>query len=845
MADIQSLINALRGNSDQPEVDQGSLYKKNPLAHLDIAGGMKKQLRQIGNNAYVTLRNGGVVGDLVRAGLDAASQDPFVQRLSPGSTYTTPSEHTLSQAPEDYQDWSLGDSRHQNAGAMLGDPLNLLPLAGPAASAVKAGARAVTPELGRMAENYMFDTGLAMSAIPKSKAKAMAKMLESVDTTNLSQADKMLLDTFGSKAAREAKTAKKVAKQTSAEKVSKTVERGEKFQPDYFRQLETNQGQQEVLNQAAAGKHLKPTSSGGYVGAPRTVDSPQSLGAMRSNFDTQFDNAANAIAASDDPSRVGTWYDRAKAGQAASNEPYQLPRSLEQHSVYSAGVSPENELGFSLKHLNSRALGEPEMAYRGAPMRNLDTAVEENRPANLAFKIKRYGHMQNPDVPNEGLFGTNDFRHAQSFGYTDPAGNPWKAGVSETMHPFMDAETALAVKRANDLGVGGRADWGGAHLQEMPWVLNKAEDYYGRGFNAKYKSDNPVEGIKRAVSEANNTMADYIPKHTMSATWEGVPGANTGHIPEMLNATPEEKLAYTNKARWDVPSPDVNPDSTIGAGNRDAIYSAIGFRQMPTQESMGAYLNSLGVMEQNPSKVGNILVDFAKGSHEVDPKTLGAIGAGEKFRALIGGNEAGAANLLRTTAGTGKTSLLLDSGGRQPTKEQMAKVINILKDTHLNATNSSRGISLLDFNNNANLTNKVLKQKGKELQEAFPSQILKAKQNTVYEAGLGKFNKEGKIIPTKPGSGEATANVLRKFADQPPAVAQNISESESVRDIINKHIARDNEYATARADLQKTRKFFSEENWNKVVQLIRQGMTPAAAVGTLGLSLEGMAAEKE
>lgn len=850
MTDIQSLINALRGNSDQPEVDQGSLYKKNPLAHLDIPGGMKKQLRQIGNNAYVTLRNGGVVGDLVRAGLDSASQDPFVQRLSPGSTYATPSEHTLSQAPEDYQDWSLGDSRHQNAGAMLGDPLNLLPLAGPAASAVKAGARAVTPELGRMAENYMFDTGLAMSAIPKSKAKAMQKLLSGVDSSTLSEADQMLLSTFGSKAAREAQASKKVVKSLTsgvqAEKVAKPAgAKAGKVEPDFWRKIQDTQGEDAVIKAAMSGEHLRPDGYGGYIGAPRTVTSPQSLGAMRSGFDTQFDNAANAIAASDDPSRVGTWYDRAKAGQAASNEPYQLPRSLEQHAVYSAGVSPENELGFSLKHLNSRALGEPEMAYRGAPMRNLETAVTEDRPANLAFKIGEYRNKNDPTIPNTGLFGVNDFRAAQSWGYTDPAGKPWKAGSSATMHPFMDAENALAVQRANALGIGGRTDWAGPHLQEMPWVLNKAEDYYGRGFNAKYKSDSPVEGIKRAVSEANNTMADYIPKHTMSTTWEGVPGANTGHIPEMLNATPEEKLAYTNKARWDVPSPDVNPDSTIGAGNRDAIYSAIGFRQMPTQESMGAYLNSLGVMEQNPSKVGNILVDFAKGSHEVDPKTLGAIGAGEKFRALIGGNEAGAANLLRTTAGTGKTSLLLDSGGRQPTKEQMAKVINILKDTHLNATNSSRGISLLDLNNNANLTNKVLKQKGKELQEAFPSQILKAKQNTVYEAGLGKFNKEGKIIPTKPGSGEATANVLRKFADQPPAVAQNISESESVRDIINKHIARDNEYATARADLQKTRKFFSEENWNKVVQLIRQGMTPAAAVGTLGLSLEGMAAEKE
>ena len=825
------------------DVDYGANYKANPLSDVDMAGSMKKQLRQIANNAYATLRSGGVVGDLVRAGLESASEDPFVQQLSPGATYNAQQNPTLSQAPEDYQDWSLGDSSHQAAGAMLGDPLNLLPLAGPAASAVKAGAKTVAPEIGRMAENYMFDTGMALSAIPKSKAKTMAKLLENVDTANLSQADKMLLDTFGSKAAREAKAAKKVLKQAGTEKVAKTVERGEKVSPDYFRKLQDTEGEAEVLRQAAAGRHLKPTSSGGYVGAPRTVDSPQALGAMRSGFDTQFDNAANAIAASDDPSRVGTWYDRAKAAQAASNEPYQLPRSLEQHAVYSAGVSPENELGFALKHANSRALGDPEMAYRGAPMRNLDTAVAEDRPANLAFKIGEYRNKNDPTIPNEGLFGVNDFRAAQSWGYTDPTGAPWRAGASSTMHPFMDAETALAVDRANALGVGGRTDWAGPHLQEMPWVLNKAEDYYGRGFNAKYKSDNPLEGIKQAVSEANNTIGDYIPKHTMSGTYEAIPGANTGHVPSMLTATPEEKMAYTNQGRWDVPAPDLNPESSIGAGNRDAIYSAMGFRQMPTQQGVGAYLNSAGEMEHNPVNIANVLVDFAKGSHDIDPRTLNAVGAAEKFRALIDAQEAGAANLLRTTAGKGKSSILLE--GQQPTKEQMAKIVNILKGTNLSPASSSRGISLMDFSGNTNLTNKVMKQKAAEINAAYPSKALKATRQSVYEPGLGKFGPEGEILPTTPGSGEATAALLNRLSEAPPEVARKISESESVRDIIKQKIARDNELALARPDVQKTRKFFSEANWNKVVELIRQGMAPAAALGTLGFSLEGMAKEKD
>jgi hypothetical protein len=186
-----------------------------------------------------------------------------------------------------------------SAGNLISGAADVAPVVGLATKPVVAGIKSLAPMAGDMAENYMANTGMINYAIPKAKAKEMAKMLNSVDTTNLSQSDQMLLDTFGSKAEREAKTAKKVAKQAVTEKVAKTVERGDKLAPDYFRQLENIMGPEDVLAQASAGKHLKPTSTGGYVGAPRTVDSPQSLGAMRSNFDTQFENAANAIATAD------------------------------------------------------------------------------------------------------------------------------------------------------------------------------------------------------------------------------------------------------------------------------------------------------------------------------------------------------------------------------------------------------------------------------------------------------------------------------------------------------------------------------------------------------------------
>ena len=47
-----------------------------------------------------------------------------------------------------------------------------------------------------------------------------------------------------------------------------------------------------------------------------------------------------------------------------------------------------------------------------------------------------------------------------------------------------------------------------------------------------------------------------------------------------------------------------------------------------------------------------------------------------------------------------------------------------------------------------------------------------------------------------------------------------------------------------RADLQKTRAVSVRGRLGKAVQLIRQGMKPAAAVAALGYSLSGMAAEE-
>ena len=723
--------------------------------------------------------------------------------------------------------------------------------------------------------------------------------------------ERAVIDKFGQKQDQEAVRKKKVEKATKeaqesagqspeaqAAKPAKSKGPRAKVEPDVYRKMALEQGDEAVLKAVRAGEHLKPTATG-YVGAPRTVTSPQGLGAMRRSMDSDFSDAVDAVRLAD-PERLGTWYDRAKQGIAESTEPYQLPRTLEQHGVFSAGVSPESELAFSLKHLNSRNAGDPQMAYRGAGMRNLDDAVAEQRPAKMGFKIGEYANKNDPRIPNTGLFGVDDFRRAQGMNYTDPQGNPWKAGVSETMHPFMDAETALQVDRANTAGTGGRTDWGGPQIQEVPWVYGKAQDQYGRGSSkgGRYGGDE-LEGIKQSIVDANNTARDYMYKHAASATHEAIPGAGVGHVRQALDMTPEEKLAYGREGRWDLPAPEaaLNEYPDVGAGNRDVIYSAMGYRQLPSREAEGLYINSLGGVETNPMTIARPLMDFPTGGGggRMAEDSSKMMDVAEQTRALMDAQEAGAYNLANTMDSVkGKNAMVLDtrginpdkladpSAGVLPTAEQLSQINKLLGEASGKAeqdavklrekmpygpptksvarkleglddaaggygvTATNRGALVFPYNSESSSggLNEIMKGAGSGLEEAFPgAQRQKAVASTGYVPGVGKRSPEGPLS-TAPYSGEATSDLLKAYAELPQSVAMNVSESEAFRNQVRAKALRDSKMGGTRGDIQETRRFFSEADWPKAVALIRQGMTPAAALAALGYNVNAMAADE-
>jgi hypothetical protein len=394
----------------------------------------------------------------------------------------------------------------------------------------------------------------------------------------------------------------------------------------------------------------------------------------------------------------------------------------------------------------------------------------------------------------------------------------------------------------------------------VPWVYGKAQDLYGRGKKGRYAGDE-LEGIKMSLQDANNTARDYFYKHAASATHEAIPGASLGHVRQALDMTPEQKLAYGRQGRWDMPPPEyaLSDMGEVGAGNRDVIYGALGYRQLPSREASGLYMNKLGGVETNPMTIARPLMDFPTGGGggRMAEDSSRMMDTSEQFRALMDAQEAGAYNLPNTMASVkGKNSLVLDTRGRfadplsdpsagvLPMSEQLARMGEIMGDYGFGVTATNRGAVAFPFDSamDPKAASSAFRKTSKKMQEVFPSSQEKAITSTGYVPGVGKRSPDGPLS-TAPYSGEATSDMLRAFSELPQSVSLNLSESEAVREAIRAKALRDSKLGGTRGDIQETRRFFSEADWPKAVEMIRRGMTPAAALAALGYSASSMAQE--
>ena len=346
-----------------------------------------------------------------------------------------------------------------------------------------------------------------------------------------------------------------------------------------------------------------------------------------------------------------------------------------------------------------------------------------------------------------------------------------------------------------------------------------------------------------------------------------------------------QKDAYSRAVPWALRNNeaklygDQTMPAMVGAGDRDVLQSAAQFRTLPNQEHIGRYTNSSGNVENNLSNVSTALVDMTTGKQSVNPNTMKVLEAIENQRGGLDAQEASAGHIVHTAKqipasqqnaaiiDTGRVPLdagqidsmnaklaalrsdpkevakfekkrsLPGGGEKQWVPTQREFVVDALRDgTGLNVSPSSRGALVADFNTAYD-------------QPAVAAESIKLAREAGLPIEPGKL--ESFYIPHEYGQGKKTSSILQQYADLPEGVSQtvsrNISESPDVRKVIKDQIARDNSPifgGNAREDLQLMRKFFSEADWSKAVDMIKKGATPAAAVAALGYSLPSMAEEK-
>ncbi len=608
------------------------------------------------------------------------------------------------------------------------------------------------------------------------------------------------------------------------------------------------------VKQARKESHLKKSGAsaeGKYVGGPRNIQTKQQLNKMRREFDE--------FVARD--TRGADWYDRYRGDvdKVTGGDPISNAWMAAQEGQWSAGVSPQAELGFAIKENNGTLTGFPVKA--GRPLMH-QAHNEAARTGDITKYIRgeKTGEYADHVVPGSALddtaTGVNDFRHAINLGYTEASGIPQRQGLSGTQHTFADYETALAVGRANKANLGGRSDWTGEKLQAAPWVLQKADDLYGNGVAYKKRakaqlrfekandlSDEKVEAMAReaAFQDANRQIGDFYPKHTAHATYESMVGPNTGHLPGLAGATDAEKAAI-----------HADPRSTFATapGGRDSIYSGLRYgdtgvaaRVQPTVESQGIYQPPGGTLEMNPGEVARPLVGFEvqqSGQKLLPAGDRAMLEAGETFRAGLSGQDAGAAHVTTTGGKAGdQRSVRIPMKGKL-SKQELIDVKAVLAKYNLDdAVDTGTGVTGTRFYTDKNpvpeeLPGDQLKKLLDEVRGVLPSAEMGSRVHvdSVY-AGLTDAWKAGE------GSGEVSQAIIDKINVTPEMRAAFDNNPDIALNAMNL-ISRDNDLAktfgtTVRADLQKLRAIVaSGPGWvGRVETAIKKGLVPGIAAAFL------------
>lgn len=377
---------------------------------------------------------------------------------------------------------------------------------------------------------------------------------------------------------------------------------------------------------AAANKeqHLNiKRKDGGIEGAPGHVMTKDDVIAMRNDLDRAAELGV----------RVGgdRWYHEGRAftTQAAGPDPATQNITAQTLGLTSKQVNPDVNLGFTTKATNAYAAGRPATILMDTTQAKTYNDIRQGIAPDTK-KTAQLGINVNPTVPFTTT-GVNDIWHARSMGYSNADGSLWTGTPSAQMHRFMDAETVLAVDRANQMKLGGRDNWTAPEMQAAIWVGKKAQSDAAKrvkgnadaiamaqklqpgidvtdmkAVNAAIKgapkgslgdfkgSLKPELSIEDALQSASKGYGDFAPKYTANASYEFTPGQGiAGHLQKLAYGTDAERQAFAALPgnQW-----------TFGPNKDDVLYNAAGMLQAkPTGTNQGIFSRGEGFpTELNP-----------------------------------------------------------------------------------------------------------------------------------------------------------------------------------------------------------------------------------------------------
>lgn len=436
---------------------------------------------------------------------------------------------------------------------------------------------------------------------------------------------------------------------------------------------------------AQQGKHLVPSPSGGYVGAPKYVKSPRELDVMRQQVDRYAEMGAQWI----DPETLETmrgydWYTRMRQALESMfpGDPNAQADFAITTGIYSEGRAPKGNLQLGLREWNRRALGENQRMV-GQPFAGSESQTKrfdkymrgDFQTEAVGNKTLPYSQQLDPTQNVPMHVSANDQIIGRVYGYEPgPGSNMFDRGLSDSEHAFVDAEQLLAIERANARGLAGKTDWQVGEIQAAEWVGRRAEDLLNQG---------KVKTLEEGLSQSAEDFRSFFAGERVLLPNESTPGV-PGVAPDYANLPFDQRQRQLSSAM----RPATAPGWRDEAGG-DFMARNLGLAQGgPVQTGLAGFWPTPQGTQMNPMEASAVLAEFVPGENgrQLAPYFREALEEAVTVRAYMDAQAAGSAvafiPMLKSTSegvvGNAQNALAVDIGRAltQPEMEQVAQLTN-------------------------------------------------------------------------------------------------------------------------------------------------------------------------